>query len=158
MELRFHSLVAALIFCLGCAVAATEVTFTKKQIQIKSQTLEVEWAETEAQLQRGLMFRQSVPEGTGMFFVFDQERTLSFWMKNTFVPLSIAFIDSGFVIVDIQDMEPVKSVMQTALPSYSSRKPARYALEVPKGWFAKHKITVGDRVRILNSKSPKRLD
>jgi uncharacterized membrane protein (UPF0127 family) len=158
MGLRFPSFVAALIFCFGCAVAATEVTFTKKQIQIKSQTLEVEWAETEAQLQRGLMFRQSVPEGTGMFFVFDQERTLSFWMKNTFVPLSIAFIDSGFVIVDIQDMEPVKSVMQTALPSYSSRKPARYALEVPKGWFAKHKITVGDKVRILNSKSPKRLD
>lgn len=133
--------------------ASSEVSFPKKKIQINSHVLEVEWAETEQQLQRGLMFRDSVPEGTGMFFVFDQERTLSFWMKNTFVPLSIAFIDSKFVIVDIQDMSPARSVMQTNLPSYSSRKPSQYALEVSQGWFAKQKIIVGDKVKILGPKN-----
>lgn len=155
MTPRFLAFLVSLIICFGLAAFSSEVTFEKKKIQIKSHTLEVEWAETEAQLQRGLMFRQSLPEGTGMFFVFDQERILSFWMKNTFVPLSIAFINSAYVIVDIQDMEPVKSVMQTALPSYSSRKPARFALEVPQGWFARHKISVGDKVRLLELKDLK---
>ena len=154
-SIAFVRLVLCLVvgICSASAPAlAAEVSFQKKQIQIKNQVLEVEWAESEAQLQRGLMFRDSVPEGTGMFFVFEQQRTLSFWMKNTFVPLSIAFIDSSFVIVDIQDMAAVTSIMQTQIPSYSSRKPAKYALEVPRGWFAKHKIRVGDKVKILASK------
>lgn len=155
MKFYLQSFTFAVVLCFGYWAFGSEVTFEKKKIQIKSQTLEVEWAETEVQLQRGLMFRQSLPEGKGMFFIFDQERILSFWMKNTLVRLSIAFIDAGFKIVDIQDMEPVKSVIQTSFPSYSSRHPAKYALEVPQGWFTKHKIGVGDKVLLLDSKNSK---
>jgi hypothetical protein len=76
-----------------------------------------------------------------MLFVYPDERVLSFWMKNTLIPLSIAFIASDGRIVDLQDMKP----LDDDPPHYVSAEPARYALEVNKGYFEKHGIKVGDR-------------
>ena len=84
------------------------------------------------------MYRKSIPFGTGMLFVFEKDQILSFWMKNTPHPLSIAYINSKGRIIDIFDMTPysVNSIVSTA---YS-----RYALEVPQGWFEKNGIKRGD--------------
>lgn len=100
-----------------------------------------EVARTNEEHARGLMHRKDLCKNCGMLFVFQNEDYRSFWMKNTLIPLSIAFIDKDGIINDIQDMEPLRT-----FPSYSSRYPAAYALEVNKGWFKKNLITIGSRV------------
>ena len=103
-------------------------------------TLEVELAQTEQQQQRGLMERTELGKNRGMLFVFDQEQPQSFWMKNTLIPLSIAYIDGSGTIVDIQDMQPLDET------SHPSAAPAKYALEVNQGFFGENGINVGDRM------------
>jgi uncharacterized membrane protein (UPF0127 family) len=78
-----------------------------------------------------------------MLFIFENEQILSFWMKNTFIDLSIAYIDKNKKIVDIQEMKATNQMMVGDLPSYPSAKPAMYALEMNKGWFKKNKIEIG---------------
>jgi uncharacterized membrane protein (UPF0127 family) len=84
------------------------------------------------------------PEDRGMLFVFGEEQELSFWMKNTLIPISIAFIHSEGRIVDIQDMKP----LDDDPPSYVSAEPARYALEVNQGFFEERGIKVADRAEL----------
>ena len=86
------------------------------------------------------MERKVIPDGTGMLFVFEKDQILSFWMKNTPHPLSIAYIDSKGKIRDIYDMTPF------SLSSIISTVSVRYALEVPQGWYKNNGITVGDNV------------
>jgi uncharacterized membrane protein (UPF0127 family) len=93
---------------------------------------------------RGLMDRTTLGENRGMLFVYPEEQKLSFWMRNTLIPLSIAFIDSERRIIDIQDMKPLDDVP----PSYVSAEPAQYALEVNQGFFEKRSVKVGDRVEL----------
>tara|TARA_Y100000817_G_C16553792_1_gene409984 strand:- start:19 stop:486 length:468 start_codon:yes stop_codon:yes gene_type:complete len=116
------------------------------KIKVGKVILDVEVAKTPNHRQIGLMFRQKLEEGKGMLFIFDDESYRSFWMKNTFIPLSIAFFSKDKVLVDMQDMTPSTSVMQKQIPQYKSSKPATYALEVPRGWFRKVKINLGDRL------------
>jgi len=106
----------------------------------KEVPVQVEVADTDQSRTQGLMYRRSVPEGTGMLFVFDRDQVLTFWMKNTLVPLSIAYISSDGRIIDILDMES-----QSLKPVVSSRS-VRYALEVPQGYFNRVGIREGDRV------------
>lgn len=103
----------------------------------------------------GLMNVSEIDADTGVLFVFEEPQTLSFWMKNTFVPLSIGFFDSRGCLLEVQDMEPVKSVLQTQIPQYRSRHPAQFALEVQKGWFRKNKVTEGMGLQILGLPSPR---
>ena len=103
--------------------------------------LMVEIADDLPEQTRGLMGRTALGEDRGMLFVYPDEEVLSFWMKNTLIPLSIAFIASDGRIVDLQDMKP----LDDDPPHYVSAEPARYALEVNKGYFEKHGIKVGDR-------------
>ncbi len=100
--------------------------------------VQVEIADTPAKRTRGLMGRTALAEDAGMLFVFDREQQLSFWMKNTLIPLSIAYIDAQRRIVDIQDMQPLD---ETPHPSAA---PAQFALEVNQGFFAEHGIEVGN--------------
>ncbi|MGB9701045.1 MAG: DUF192 domain-containing protein [Thermodesulfobacteriota bacterium] len=109
---------------------------------IKNTKIFVELARTEKEKARGLMFRTKLAENEGMLFIYEQEEILAFWMKNTFLPLSIAFIDRHGRIIDIQDMEPF------SLDTHRSARPAQYALEVNKGWFEKNGIKVGDVVKM----------
>jgi uncharacterized membrane protein (UPF0127 family) len=90
------------------------------------------------------MDRTTLGENRGMLFVYPEERELSFWMKNTLIPLSIAYIDSKRRVVDIQDMKP----LDDEPPSYVSADPAQYALEVNRGFFKKRGVKVGDRVEL----------
>lgn len=89
----------------------------------------------------GLMNRDHLPENRGMLFVFQVSQPLSFWMRNTFIPLDIAFIDEAGKIVDIQTMEPLDESK-----NYVSSAPAQYALEVNKGWFSRNNLKVGSIV------------
>ena len=106
-------------------------------------TVVAEIARTDAERERGLMYRRDVPAGTGMIFVFPDAQERSFWMENTYVPLDVAFFDPSLAIVDIQQMEP-----QTT-DYHDSKAPAMYALEVPRGWFAAHKIGIGARAQLV---------
>jgi uncharacterized membrane protein (UPF0127 family) len=106
--------------------------------------VQVEIADTDAERQRGLMGRTALAEDQGMLFVFGGEQELSFWMKNTLIPLSIAFMDSEGRIVDIQDMKP----LDDDPPHYVSAEPARYALEVNQGFFEERGIKAGDRAEL----------
>jgi uncharacterized protein len=98
----------------------------------------VELARTESQRDQGFMGRRHIPDGTGMLFIFDHDQILTFWMKNTPTPLSIAFIDHSGRIRDIVDMTPY------SLADISSTVSVRYALEVPQGWFSRAGIETGD--------------
>lgn len=102
-----------------------------------------EIADTQETRNRGFMEREQIPDGTGMLFVFERDQILSFWMKNTPHPLSIAYIDSTGKIRDIYHMTPF------SMANWTSTVSVRYALEVPQGWFEKESITVGDKVVIL---------
>ena len=90
----------------------------------------------------GFMNRKNIPDGTGMLFVFERDQILSFWMKDTPHPLSIAYIDSKGKIRNIFDMNPYSR------DSIISTVSVRYALEVPQGWYKKNGITAGDTVLI----------
>ncbi len=103
-----------------------------------------EVADDEDERQRGLMGRTELAENAGMLFAFKREQTLSFWMKNTLIPLSIAYIAADGRIVDIQDMEP----LDDEPPHYVSAEPVKYALEVNQGFFAEHGVEVGDSAEI----------
>lgn len=109
-------------------------------IRVGEASLTVELALTPEERTMGFMHRRDIPEGAGMLFVFPEARPLSFWMKNTHVPLSIAFIDSDGRVFQIEDMPP------HSRQNVVSREPARYALEVPQGWFDKADIAPGDRL------------
>ena len=104
----------------------------------------VEIADDAFEIARGLMYRTTLAENRGMLFIFEGEQTLSFTMKNTLIPLSIAFIGSEGRIVDIQDMKP----LDDDPPSYVSARPAQYALEVNQGFFEERGVEVGDRAEL----------
>lgn len=106
-------------------------------------TVVAEVARTPDERAQGLMYRQEVPDGTGMLFVFEDNAIRSFWMQNTYVALDIAYIDPGFRVVDIQQMEPETT------DAHQSSAPAMFALEVRKGWFAEQGIRVGAQAQIV---------
>lgn len=106
-------------------------------------TVPVELADSSPQRSRGLMFRASLPAEEGMLFRFAADTTGGFWMQNTLVPLSIAFIDAAGRIVDIQDMEPLTTTAHAPPSAY------RWTLEMNQGWFAAAGVAAGDTVRLL---------
>ncbi|ARM30989.1 hypothetical protein B9H02_06345 [Prosthecochloris sp. HL-130-GSB] len=108
-------------------------------------TLMAEVSITEKEKESGLMWRKKLPENHGMLFMYTEERRLCFWMKNTVIPLDIAFMNSEGIIVDIQEM----TITDNDSHIYCSRYPASMALEVNHGWFRKRNITEGDTLRII---------
>ena len=130
-------LVAAFCF-VACADAAELPTTT---LTINEHRIVAEVATTQDQRSLGLMNRFSLQPDHGMLFVFERPEPLAFWMKNTYIPLSIAFIAADGRIVNIEDMQP-----QTE-DSHWSKGPALYALEMKKGWFQERGIGPGAVVR-----------
>jgi uncharacterized protein len=106
-------------------------------------TVVAEVARTPEQRAEGLMYRQELPDGTGMLFVFEENDLRSFWMQNTYVPLDIAFLDPALTVVDIQQMAPMTT------DSHESAAPAMFALEVRQGWFAERGIPVGAHAQVV---------
>jgi uncharacterized membrane protein (UPF0127 family) len=113
----------------------------KIPLYLKGKEIWVEVAKTPEERSLGLMGRKHLGKDEGMIFIFETEDYHGFWMKNTLIPLSIAFIDRSGQIIEITDMKPL------TLESHPPPKPILYALEMKKGWFSANKIKAGDRVK-----------
>lgn len=135
-------LAAALLLAPGPASADPLLTFPLK---IKGHGLRAELANSEESRRTGLMHRRSMAENQGMLFVYEQPGLHAMWMKNTLIPLSVAFLDRDGRIINIEDMEP-----QT-LDAHGATAEASYSLEMNQGWFAKRGIRPGDRVEGLKT-------
>ncbi|MBO7093850.1 MAG: DUF192 domain-containing protein [Spirochaetia bacterium] len=114
-----------------------------KTIKINQWEITVEIADTPASKEKGLMGRESLDEDRGMLFVYDMDSRKSFWMKNTLIPLSIAYIAADGTIREIYDMEPLSKRI------IDSRYSVRYALEVNQGAFQRHGVKEGDKVEFI---------
>lgn len=141
------ALVRAASWCFLSAALVTAASLVRAEaplpvvkIGVAGHALRVEVVATTEQRSRGLMFRQKLAKNDGMLFVFDDPGYHSMWMKNTPLPLSVAFIDGEGRILNIADMEP------HTLDSHAAAGPARYAIETNRGWFAERRIKAGDKV------------
>ena len=155
---RVRAALVAAVVMLPAGVAATalhaqsqpRVVFGKGRVQIATERrqilLDVEVARTPDQHQQGLMFRRSLPRNAGMVFVFQTTVRGGFWMKNTLIPLSIAFYDRRGRIVKIMVMEPCKA---DPCPVYDPGVAYRGALEVNKGSFRRWRVQRGDTIKLL---------
>ncbi|MDP2807576.1 MAG: DUF192 domain-containing protein [bacterium] len=147
--LRAILAIALLTACGGCRQEpvpkqslSNETRPGKVQLTIGGARLWVEVAGDEATRSQGLMHRRQMPEDEGMLFVFEYPQPLSFWMKNTYLPLDIAFVARDGSILNILKMKPLDEG-----PRYLSQGPALYAIETNAGWFQKNGVKAGDKVR-----------
>ncbi|MES2510989.1 MAG: DUF192 domain-containing protein [Pseudomonadota bacterium] len=124
------------------ALAQDEPQMNLQRIKISAgmHQIDTQMALTPEQRQIGLMFRKDMPQAEGMLFVFEQATQQCFWMKNTLLPLTAAFVADDGTIVNLADMKP-----QTTDP-HCSTKPVRYVLEMNQGWFAKRHIKAGSKL------------
>jgi uncharacterized membrane protein (UPF0127 family) len=130
-----------LVTALAAAPAAAQLP--EVQLTIDGHALSAEVAATTETRSQGLMHRRMLPENRGMLFVFRETGPHAMWMMNTYIPLSVAFLDEGGRIINIADMQPHTQ------DSHGAAKPAKYALEMNLGWFAKRGIKPGARVEGL---------
>lgn len=122
----------------GAAVAAT--VLPRVELNAGMHRIDAEVAATDEARMVGLMWRSAMDEARGMLFVYGRAGTHCMWMKNTQLPLSVAFLDEAGVIVNIEDMAPETE------DSHCAAKPARYALEMNRGWFKRRGIKAGARI------------
>lgn len=139
MRLAHVLAAAAAATLLGAAQAQSTLPTTRLTAGIHLITAEV--AANDPQRARGLMFRESLAPNHGMLFLFDAKTVQCMWMRNTLIPLSVAFIEDDGSIVNIEDMKPRDEVTQ-----HCSSRPVRFALEMEKGWFAKRGLKAGSRL------------
>ena len=132
-------LILSLTF-LGCSNHLPISSINTYEIKINDKISHAEVAFTQKGRTIGLMFRDKLDNDHGMLFIYPQEQNLSFWMKNTKIPLSIAFINSKEIITQIESMAPY------SLMSHISKEKAKYALEMEQGWFKKNGIKAGSKV------------
>ena len=149
MKFRLAVLFLVFVFCaLSCEgkkLEQKDLSIIKSSGELVS--VKTELAKTEEEQIYGFMNRKNIPDGTGMLFIFKDDRIASFWMKNTPTPLSIAYIDYSGKIKDIFDMTPF------SLASVVSTGYVRYALEVPQGWFERVGVKVGDYLDLSSLKN-----
>jgi uncharacterized protein len=133
---------AAMILICGPAEAQGPEAAPKfKKILVGKIPLRVEVVDTLEKQERGLMFRQSLPENEGMLFVYREPQELAFWMRNTIIPLDIVFVGADGIILNIHQARPLdESVL------YRSAGAAKYVIETNQGWFSRHGIRPGDRI------------
>ncbi len=132
------------LLCVLSAGCSAEQKLPTAEIELGRDTYTVEIARSEEEHQQGLMHRESLGEYRGMLFVFERDRHLSFWMKNTYIPLSIAYISKTGEIKSIHDMQP------ESLRSIKSEVAVRFALELPQGAFERSGVAAGDRIEGLD--------
>jgi uncharacterized membrane protein (UPF0127 family) len=143
--MKFLSCVFFLLLTSAAALAAPTI-----ELSAGMHRIEAEVASSNAERATGLMNRPSMPMHRGMLFVFPETAVQCFWMKNTLIPLSIAFVDDAGKIVQIADMQP------QSLDNHCSVKPVRFALEMNAGWFGSRGITAGARINGLGKAPPGR--
>ncbi len=143
-------LFASLIVLLAGAIPAGADPLLTYPLRVGENSIRAEVANTPETRRRGLMFRTRLPASSGMIFIFPKEQRISMWMKNTFIPLSVAFIDSSGRITNIEQMQPGSK------QTHSSTSPAKFALEMNQGWFKERGIKSGDVVTGLERLPPPR--
>jgi uncharacterized protein len=141
--MMMRAMMMAGVVLAGCSQPPLESpqALPEQQVTLKGVELTVQIAESEDERQKGLMFVKSMPENDGMLFVWDEAAPRSFWMRNTYIPLDIVYLNEGKVVSVVQG----KPLDETGLPS---GVPADMVLEVNAGWVAKHGVTVGDTLEI----------
>jgi uncharacterized protein len=140
---RFRPALATLLVVFAGLATAQEKPQTelpRVKLSAGMYLIDAQVAQTPQQRQIGLMHREQMPAQEGMLFIFEQAETQCFWMKNTLLPLTAAFVADDGVVVNLADMKP-----QTT-ESHCSDKPVRYVLEMNQGWFAKRGIKAGSRL------------
>ena len=130
-------LASSLLASNACAQDAPQMDLQRVKLTAGMHLISAQVAQTPEQRQTGLMHRKEMPQGEGMLFVFEQPGQQCFWMKNTLLPLTAAFVADDGTIVNLEDMKP-----QTT-DSHCSAKPVRYVLEMNQGWFAKKGLKAG---------------
>lgn len=141
---------AALLLTLALlAAAARAQQLPVVELSTGMHLVHAEVADNAGSRMQGLMYRESLPTNAGMVFVFEENALHCMWMKNTLVPLSVAFIDEAGAILNIADMQPKSE------QSHCAAKPARYALEMNKGWFAQRGVKPGAKLRGLEKLKPR---
>jgi uncharacterized membrane protein (UPF0127 family) len=116
----------------------------QKSIKVGDKPLFVEVASTPQQIELGLMGRKELSEGNGMIFIFPDPRRVGFWMKNTSIPLSVAYIDNNLSIREIYDMQPYSTELIV-----SENSDIKYVLEVPQGWFTRNNLGINHKITFL---------
>ncbi|WP_240224344.1 DUF192 domain-containing protein [Rheinheimera hassiensis] len=140
-------MLAMVIPLLACAVPADErQVFSLVPLQLGKQLIHVQLADTPQKRAQGLMFQQSADPG--MFLLYSEPREISLWMLNTSMPLDVAYIDANWTIAELITLEPYD---ETSVPS---KQPAIAALEMPRGWFAKYGVAVGQKVTLRPEQKP----
>jgi len=144
-KIRINPCFLFIIFCFLISCSTQKISLQEIPIERDGNVITVvkaEIARTAEERSQGLMYRTELSDGEGMLFIFERDEILSFWMKNTYIPLSIAFITFDGRIIDIKNMFPNDE------SSVISSRSARYALEVPQGWFSRAGVKEGDVVKI----------
>ncbi|MBC7957151.1 MAG: DUF192 domain-containing protein [Cytophagales bacterium] len=141
-DMMKRAVLACMALTLGCTAFAQEGPQSLPMITLSAgiHNIQAQLAQSPDQRSTGLMFRKSMPNNEGMLFVFEAPAKQCFWMKNTLLPLSTAFIADNGTVVNIEDMKP------ETLDSHCSQKPVRYVLEMNQGWFAKRGIKAGSKL------------
>ncbi len=140
---RWRTPLIAVILAFAALPASAQQKFPVIPLTAGMHVIQAEIVANDRDRQRGLMFREKMGPNEGMVFVFDAPARVCMWMKNTPLPLSVAFIDESGSIVNIEDMKPQST------ESHCAKKPVRYALEMNQGWFKKKNIKPGSSIRGL---------
>ncbi|HZG22677.1 MAG TPA: DUF192 domain-containing protein [Herbaspirillum sp.] len=145
---RLFQCTTAALLAVGCIASASAQTpsvrkFPTTQLNIGIHLIKAEVAKTEAEREQGLMFRDRMADNEGMLFLFGQPAGVCMWMKNTLIPLSVAFMDEKGVIINIEEMK------EQTLDSHCAKRAAVYALEMNKGWFKQKNIKPGTKIEGL---------
>lgn len=159
LRLSLSAPLAILLLCIASffpAAASAAVTAPKEPVtilpaislKVGTQTVHAELAINDETRQKGMMFREKMGKNEGMLFVFPEIAYHAMWMRNTPLPLSVAFVDQAGKIVSIHEMQPFTDT------THQAAGPARYALEMSAEWFAKNQVKVGDTIKGLE-KAPK---
>lgn len=137
-----HLALLALLTGHACAYAqqAPQMDLARVELTAGMHRIDAQVAQTAAQRQIGLMHRKSMPPQEGMLFIFEQPGVQCFWMKNTLLPLTAAFVADDGSIVNLADMEPLSEA------SHCSKKPVRYVLEMNQGWFSQKHLKAGSKL------------
>ncbi|MCF7951793.1 MAG: DUF192 domain-containing protein [Spirochaetaceae bacterium] len=146
-RLLLFILILPVALCTPPAAPAGAQEAEKTEIRMQNQYYLFEVAATPEARRKGLMFRSELEKNSGMLFIYPEEKYLCFYMKNTFIPLDIAFINRELKIVDIRQMKPLDETLVCC------RKKARYALEANKGFFRKKGIKIGDTIEFITPPS-----
>jgi len=142
MKKIFNALLVTLLIGHGIASAqdTPQTQLQRIPLSVGIHQIDTQLAVTSEQREIGLMFRKEMPQNEGMLFIFENPTRLCFWMKNTLLPLTAAFIADDGTIVNLENMKP-----QT-LDSHCSTKPVRFVLEMNQGWFAKKGVKPGSKI------------